>query len=127
MAFINKQAVNTQLFKVDNIILTLGIVELFELRLNSFSRFHKLLDCELLSVRSLHIVYATLNIIKLLLQLFVLPFNAHRYFFKLGMTDNHGIIISCGNSTAKLLTVSRFKILLCGNKNIRTRIEPQIL
>ena len=40
MALVNEQAVNAELFKVDNRILTLGVVEFFELRLDCLSGFH---------------------------------------------------------------------------------------
>ena len=40
MALINEKPVNAELFKVDNRILTLGVVKLFELRLDCLSGFH---------------------------------------------------------------------------------------
>ena len=40
MALINEKPVNAELFKVDNRILTLGVVKLFELRLDFLSGFH---------------------------------------------------------------------------------------
>ena len=40
MALINEKPVNAELFKVDNRILTLGVVEFFELRLDCLSGFH---------------------------------------------------------------------------------------
>ena len=43
------------------------------------------------------------------------------------MPDDDRIIIACGNPAAELFAVSRFKILLGGHKDIRTRIEPQVL
>jgi hypothetical protein len=46
---------------------------------------------------------------------------------QIGNDHNDSNIIACGISAAELLAVSRFKIMLRGNKNIRTRIEPQIL
>ena len=83
MALVNENPVNTELFKVDYRVLTLGIVELVELYFYSFSGFHKLLDRELFSFACLHIVNTTLNVIKLPFELFPLPLNAHRDFFKL--------------------------------------------
>ena len=40
MALINEKPVNAELFKVDDRILTLGVVKLFELRLDCLSGFH---------------------------------------------------------------------------------------
>lgn len=40
MALINEKPVNAELFKVDDRILTLGVIEFFELRLDCFSGFH---------------------------------------------------------------------------------------
>ena len=67
MALVDEQTVNTELLKVNDRILALGAVQLFELRLYCLAGFHKLLDRKLLPVGSLHLVYATLNIIELLL------------------------------------------------------------
>ena len=47
MALINEKPVNAELFKVDDRILTLGVVEFFELRLDCLSGFHQLFDREL--------------------------------------------------------------------------------
>ena len=127
MALVNEQAVYAELFKVNDRILTLGIIELVELRFNPFSGFHKLLDRELFALACLHIVNATLNIVELPLKLFPLAFNAHRDFFELAMPDNDRIIIACGNTGTELFAVSRFKILLPCHKDIGTRIEPQVL
>ena len=60
----------------------------------------------------LNIVNTTLNIVKLLLKHIVLPFKAHRHFFKLTVTDDDRIVIACGNPATKLLAVSGFKVLL---------------
>ena len=127
MALVNKKSVNAELFKVNDRILTLGIVELVELRFNPFSGFHKLLDRELFAPACLHVVNTTLNIIELPLKLFPLSFNAHRDFFKLAMPNNDRIIIARSDTGAELLAVARFKILLPCHKDIGTRIEPQVL
>ena len=127
MALVNKEPVNTELFKVDYRIFALGIVELVELCLYPFSGFHKLLDRELFALACLHIVNPTLNVIELPFELFPLPFNAHRDFFKLRMSDDDRIVVACGNAGTELFTVSRFKILLPCHKDIGTRIQPQIL
>ena len=127
MALVNENPVNTELFKVDYRVLTLGIVELVELCFYPFSGFHKLLDRELFALACFHIVNPTLNVIELPFELFPLPFNAHRDFFKLRMSDDNRIVIACGNTGTELFAVSRFKILLPCHKNIGARIQPQIL
>ena len=43
------------------------------------------------------------------------------------MPDNHGIIIPRGNPAAELLAVGGLKILLGGDEDIGTWIEPQVL
>ena len=127
MALINKEPVNAELFKVDYRVLALGIVELVELCFYPFSGFHKLLDRELFSFACLYIVNPTLNVIKLPFELFPLPFNAHRDFFKLRMSYNNRIVVACCNTGTELFAVSRFKILLSCHKDISTRIQTQIL
>ena len=127
MALVNENPVNTELFKINYRILALGIVELVELCFYSFSGFHKLLDRELFALACLYIVNPTLNVIKLPFELFPLPFNAHRDFFKLRMSYNNRIVVACCNTGTELFTVSRFKILLSCHKDIGTRIQPQIL
>ena len=124
MALVNEQTVNAELFKVDYRVLSLGIIEPVELCLDTLTGFHKLLDRELLSVRSLHIFDTSLNVKELLLQLHFLAFHTHRDFFKLTMPDDDRIIIACGNPAAELFTVARFKILLGRNEDICTRIKP---
>ena len=126
MAFINEQAVNAELFKVDYRILALGIIELVELCFDTLAGFHKLLDRELFAFGSLHIFDTSFYIKELFFQLHFLAFHAHRDFFKLTVSDDDRIIIACSNASAELLAVARFKILFGRDKDIGARIEPQI-
>ena len=43
------------------------------------------------------------------------------------MTNDNRIVIACGNPAAELLAAARSKVLLCGNKDIGGRVQPQIL
>ena len=83
----------------------------------------KLFYGEIFSTVSLQIHNTVCQFFKLLLKNCPLSFNGHRYFFKLRMTDDYGVIISRGNSTAELFAVLCLKISLCRYENIRRRIE----
>lgn len=83
-----------------------------------------MLDCELLNVGFLYLVNVHLYIVNLPLKLLLLAFLAHLDFLELRMPDNERIIIARGNPAAELFSVGSFKILLGGNKDIGTRIEP---
>jgi len=69
----------------------------------------------------------TLNLINLLSKLPFLSFSRKRDFFKLAVTDDNRIIVTRCDTSAELLAVCCFKILLGGNKKLCTRIEVQEL
>lgn len=79
MALVDKETVNAKLFKVDDRILALGVIKLFELCHNRLAGFHELFDGKLLPVGRLHLINTTLDVVKLTHELLFLPFNAHRY------------------------------------------------
>ena len=123
MTLINKKSVHTEFFKGNNIVLAALVVELFQLLFHGLFRLFKLLNGEIFSTVSLQIHNTVCQFFKLLLKNCPLSFYGHRYFFKLRMTDDYGVIISRSNSTAELFAVLRLKISLCRHKNIRRRIE----
>ena len=127
MTLVNKKPVHTEFFKGNNIVLAALVVELFQLLLHGFFGLFKLLNGKIFSTVSLQIHNTVCQFFKLLLKNCPLSFNGHRYFFKLRMTDDYGVIISRGNSTAELFAVLRLKISLSCHKNIRRRIELQKL
>ena len=127
MTLINKKSVHTEFFKGNNIVLSALVVELFQLLLHGLFRLFKLLNGKVFSTVSLQIHNTVCQFFKLLLKNCPLSFNGHRYFFKLGMTDDYCVIISRSNSTAELFAVLGLKISLCRHKNIRRRIELQEL
>ena len=123
MTLINKKSVHTEFFKGNNIVLAALVVELFQFLFHGLFRLFKLLNGEIFSTVSLQIHNTVCQFFKLLLKNCPLSFYGHRYFFKLRMTDDYGVIISRSNSTAELFAVLRLKISLCRHKNIRRRIE----
>ena len=127
MAFVNKEPVHAEFFKGNNIVLAALVVELFQLLLHGLFRLFKLFNGEIFSTVSLQIHNTVCQFFKLLLKNCPLSFNGHRYFFKLRMTDDYGVIISRSNSTAELFAVLCLKISFCRNKNICRRIELQEL
>ena len=123
MTLVNKKPVHTKFFKGNNIVLSALVVELFQLLFHGLFRLFKLLNGEIFSTVSLQIHNTVCQFFKLLLKNCPLSFYGHRYFFKLRMTDDYGVIISRSNSTAELFAVLGLKISLCRHKNIRRRIE----
>ena len=127
MTLVNKKPVHTEFFKGNNIVLSALVVELFQLLFHGLFRLFKLFNGEVFSTVSLQIHNTVCQFFKLLLKNCPLSFNGHRDFLKLRMTDDYGVIISRGNSTAELFAVLRLKISLSCHKNIRRRIELQKL
>ena len=123
MALIYKEPVYAQFLEVYHAVFPFGVVEFIELRLDCFPRFHELLDRELLPVGCLHVVNATLNIVKLTHELFPLAFLADGDSLELAMPDNHRIIRPRRNPAAELFAVSRFKIPLGRDKDIGRWID----
>ena len=127
MALVYKEPVYAQFLKVYHAVFPLGVIQFIKFCLNCFPCFHELLDRELLPVGCLHVVNATLNVVKLTHELFPLAFLTDGDFLELRVSDNHRIISPRRNPAAEFFTVSRFKIPSGRHKDIRTRIEPQVL
>ena len=118
VTFIDKESINTQLLKGHGIILFGLVVELIELLLDRFLCAFQLFYREVISTVLFQFRNALRYLIKLLFKDRPLPFNAHRDFFKLAVTDDDGIIIAGGNSAAELFAVLGFKVFLRCHQNI---------
>ena len=127
MRLVHEQAVNAQFLECHNIVLAALVVQLFELQLDLLLCLFKLLDRETLRPGALCLGYAVHDLGKLLLQHRPLAFYAHGYLLELRMPDNDGIVISRGDTGAKLLAVSCFKVLFCCHKYVRGRVKLQEL
>ena len=127
MALVHKQPVNTQLFKCDDIILSVGGKELIQSGFQRFSGFLHLLDGKILTTLIFQFCDCALDLINLFLQLPFLSLGRQRNLLKLAVTDDNGIIVAGCNTGAELLSVCGFKIFLRGNKELGTRIEVQEL
>ena len=127
MALINEKSVYTKFLKGNNIILSGLVVEFVELLLDRFLCAFQLLDREVISTISFQVSDTVGDFFKLFLKDRSLPFNAHRDFLKLRVSDNDSIVVARSNSTAKSLTVFGFKVFLCCHQNISRRIELQEL
>ena len=114
MAFVYKQPVYAQLLKGNYIVLAVCASEFIQPCLQGLSCFLHLLDGKVFATAVFQLCNRFFDFINLLLQLAFLPFSGQRYFFKLRMPDNNGIIIASGNSSTKLLTPCGFKILFGG-------------
>ena len=118
VTLINEKSVYTQLLKGHCIILFGLIVELIELLLDRFLCALQLFYGEVISTVLFQFRNALRYLIKLLFEDRPLPFNAHRDFFKLAVTDNDGIVIAGGNSAAELFAVLGFKVFLRCHQNV---------
>ena len=121
------EPVYAELLEGHNIVLAALVVQLFELQLDLLLCLFKLLDRETLRVGALGVGYAVHDLVKLLLQHLPLAFYAHWYLLELRMPDNDGIVISRGDTRAKLLAVSGFKVLFRCHKDVRGRVKLQKL
>ena len=127
MALVHEQPVNTQLFKCDDIILSVGGKKFIQSGFQRFSGFLHLLDGKILATLIFQFCDCTLNLINLFLQLPFLSLGRQRNLLKLAVTDDNGIIVAGCNTSAELLSVCGFKIFLRGNKELGTRIEVEEL
>lgn len=83
-----------------------------------FSCLFHLLDCITGSLLPFCILNRHSNITNLFLNRCRLTFYRKRNTFKLAVPDDNGIIIPGSNPGTEFLSVGRFKILLCGNKDV---------
>ena len=127
VALINEKPVHAKFLKGHNIVLFRLVVELIELLLDGFFRALQLLYREIISSVSFQICNTVGDFLKLLFKDSSLPFNAHRYFLKLRMTDNDSVVVPGSNSSAEPFTVFGFKVFLRSHQNISGRIELQEL
>ena len=74
LRFVNKQPVNTQLFKVDDIIFAIHALHFFQPGLDAPFGFLQLFDGELIAQGSGQFIDSNLNVIQLLFQKPFLPF-----------------------------------------------------
>ena len=124
---VDEQAVNAQLFKGHDVILTALVVQFVELLLHGFASLLHCLNGKTFTAVVLQFLDALQNLLLLLLEHFDLPFSRHWDLLELRVTDDDRVVVAGGDPAAKLLSVLRFKILFRGDKNVRTRIELQIL
>ena len=123
MALVNKEPVNTQLLKGNNIVLAALVVELLQFGLERLFALFKLLDREVFSLVRFQLGDTVGNIVNLLFKQGSLTLQAHRDFLKLRVSDNDSVIVACRYSSAEAFAVCRFKILLRRYQNISRRIE----
>ena len=90
-----------------------------------FLCFLHLLDRKTAAVLTPGIGQSQRNVVDLTLHNGFLPFRGKRHSFKLRVSDHNGIVITCCNTGAELLTIAGFKILFRCHQHIGIGIEPQ--
>ena len=127
VALVNEQPVNTQLFEGDNIILAFGGSQFVQPCLQGLTGFLHLLDGEVLATLPFQRSDLVLDLIDLLFQLSLLTLRGEGDLLELAVTDDDRIIVAGCDSGTELLAVGGFKVLLCGDQQIGTGIQPQEL
>ena len=127
MRFVHIEPIHTELFKGHNVVLAVGILQLFQLRLQVLFRALQFLNGEALSITGFQLSQTILNFVDLLPQKPFLPFHGYGYPFKLAVPDDNRVIVSGGDTGAELLAVPFFKVLFGGNENVCGGIQPQKL
>ena len=122
MAFIHKQPVYTEFFKIYNLIFSGLVIKLGKTRFQTlFGLFH-LFNGKTFVILCFYFTKSFFDLINLLYDCIFLSFIGKRYFFKLAMSDNNCILISGSNSGTEFLPVCRFKIFFPGRKDVCPRI-----
>ena len=127
MRFVNKNTVNTQFLKRDDIILAALVVQLCKFCLDGFFALFHLLNAKAFAIVVLQFFDPVYQLLFLLRQHIDLPLRAHRDFFKLAVADNHSVVIPCGDTTAKPFSSFGFKIFPCRYEDVGRWIKLQIL
>ena len=127
MCLVHKEPVNAQLLKGNNIILSSGFQQLFQLGLQSFLRALHGFDGKALNTAALQFLNALGDFLNLFPQQPLLPFHGDRNPLELAMSDNNGVVIAGGNTGAELLAVFRLKVLFRCRQNIGRWVQPQKL
>ena len=123
MALINKEPVNAELLKSDDVILAALVVELGQPCLQRFPGALHLLDRVAFRLLRLGLLDSFQDFLDLALQNGLLALHTHGDFLKLRVPDNDGVIVPGGNAAAKLLAVLGFKVFLCRYQDVGRRIE----
>ena len=122
MAFIHKQPVYTEFFKIYNLIFSGLVIKLGKTRFQTlFGLFH-LFNGKTFVILCFYFTKSFFDLINLLYDCIFLSFIGKRDFLKLRMSDNHRIIIPCRNAGTEPFSVCRFKIFFPGRKDVCPRI-----
>ena len=125
--FVNKQPVDAQFFKGHNVVLARLIVQLIQLGLHLLLCTFQLLDGKTISPILLHLRDAGQDLLPLLFQVIHLPPEGQWDLLQLAVPDNNSVILSGSDPSTKPFPVLGFKVLCGRHKDIRRRIELQIL
>ena len=125
MCFVYHQGINTQFFKGDSVILSLGVIQLCESLFQLFSGSFHLFDGEILCTFPFQRCNLVDYIIDLLLKVRSLPLGGQGNPFKLAVADYDNIVIAGGDASAEAFAVCALKVASLGHQNIGVGIEQQ--
>ena len=122
--FVHEQPVHTQLLESHNVVFFLLCLQFpqatFQLLLGAL----QLLDGKLFAAGHFQFLDAFGQFVDLILEQSLLSFHGNGNALKLGVADDHGVVIPGGDSGAELFSVGFFKIPFSGHKNFGRRIQP---
>ena len=127
VCLVHIEPVNAQLLKGNNIILSSGFQQLFQLGLQSFLRALHGFDGKALRTAIFQFFNALGDFLDLFPQQPLLPFYGNGNPFKLTVPDDNGVVIAGGNAGAELFAVFRLKVLFRCRQNVGRRVQPQKL
>ena len=125
MCLVHKDAVHAQLLKCDHVVFFLLRRQLLQLGLQGFFGLLHLLDGVFLSIVSLGVGDGGDHTADLLPDNRPLPLRGEGNLLKLTMADDHGVIVSGSDASAKLPAPCGLKILSGSHQHLRAGIQAQ--
>ena len=127
VCLVHIEPVNAQLLKGDDIILSSGFQQFFQLGFQSLLRALHGFDGKTLRTAVLQFLNTLGDFLNLFPQQPLLPFHGNGDALKLTVPDDNGIVITGSNAGAELFAVFRLKVLFRCRQNVGGRVQPQKL
>ena len=126
MRFVDEQLIHAQLLKGDHIVLATLVMQPFQFGQDLlFGPLHLLYREPVASV-CLDFRYAVHDLLQLLPEVFLLPFNGQGNLFQLAVSDDDSVVVPGGDPAAQPLAVLCLKVLCRRHQNIGAGIELEI-
>ena len=127
VCLVHIEPVNAQFLKGNDIILSSGFQQFFQLGFQSFLRALHGLDGKALRTAVFQFFNTLGDFLNLFPQQPLLPFHGNGNPLKLTVPDDNGVIIAGGDARAELFAVFQLKVLFRCRQNVGRRVQPQKL